>query len=445
MNSEIRVRFAPSPTGYLHVGGARTALFNWLFARHHGGKFVLRIEDTDKARNTEEAVQVILDGLHWLGLDWDEGPGKDGEFCPYFQSQREHLYERYFQKLLAAGHLYEDAGAWRFRSLREIVVVEDIVCGRIEFDLSNPETHPDMTIRRPDGSWIFHFVNVIDDIEMRISHVIRGEDHLSNTPKHLELFKALDCKPPQYAHIPLILNKDGSKMSKRDAGASITSYIESGYAPAAVRNYLSLLGWSPKDNRELLEIEETIRLFDLSKVNRKNAHFDLDKCLWLNTQHLAKLPLTTYREMCLPFIKKAGILFGQPEALDPVIALVREKVKVLSEIPSWISYFYTEDYPIDPEALQKGFANPVAKERLESLQKAFEQVTDWNSVNAEAALKQTAVSVGAKPNEMLLPTRVSVSGRASGPNLFPMLEVLGKERTLARIRHTLSRQNAVVL
>jgi len=440
MNSEIRVRFAPSPTGYLHVGGARTALFNWLFARHHGGTFVLRIEDTDKARNTQEAVQVILDGLRWLGLDWDEGPEKDGGHGPYFQSQREHLYEKYFQQLLASGHLYEDGGAWRFRSLREVVVVDDIVCGRIEFDLSNRETHPDMTIRRPDGSWIFHFVNVVDDIEMRISHVIRGEDHLSNTPKHLELFKALGCQPPQYAHIPLILNKDGSKMSKRDAGASITGYIEAGYAPEAVRNYLSLLGWSPKDDRELLEIEETIRLFDLSKVNRKNAHFDLDKCLWLNSQHLAKTPLDRYRQMCLPFVQKAGISFSAPEALDPVLALVREKVKVLSEIPAWITYFYTEDYPFDPEAVRKAFTNPVAAERLAILAAAFEGLSDWNAINIEAILKQTATELSAKPNELLLPTRVSVSGRASGPNLFPMLEVLGRERSVTRIRHALATQ-----
>jgi glutamyl-tRNA synthetase len=440
MHPAIRVRFAPSPTGYLHVGGARTALFNWLFARHHGGTFVLRVEDTDKARNTQEAVQVILDGLKWLGLEWDEGPLKEGAFGPYFQSQREHLYERYFQQLQAAGHLYEDAGAWRFRSLREVVTVEDIVCGRIEFDLSNPETHPDMTIRRPDGSWIFHFVNVVDDIEMQISHVIRGEDHLSNTPKHLELFKALGCKPPQYAHIPLILNKDGSKMSKRDAGASITGYIEAGYAPEAVRNYLSLLGWSPKDNRELLDIAETISLFDLSKVNRKNAHFDLDKCLWLNSQHLSRMPINTYRDLCIPFIRKAGIHFDNAESLDPVLSLVREKVKVLSEIPAWIGYFFTEDYPFDPEALRKAFANVQSAERLRMLSLAFEKLSLWNAATIEASLKETAANLGAKPNEMLLPTRVSVSGRASGPNLFPMLEVLGKSRVMGRISATLAHQ-----
>ena len=238
MSSPIRVRFAPSPTGYLHVGGARTALFNWLFARHHGGVFVLRVEDTDAARNTAEAVQVIYEGLRWLGLDWDEGPEKEGAHGPYFQSRREAIYERYFEQLRAGGHLYEDGGAWRFRFRREVVEVDDLICGRVSFDFANLDIMPDMTIRRPDGSWIFHFVNVVDDAEMKISHVIRGEDHLSNTPKHIQLFQALGAEPPRYGHIPLILNPDGSKMSKRDKGASLSSYVEGGYVSEAVRNYL---------------------------------------------------------------------------------------------------------------------------------------------------------------------------------------------------------------
>lgn len=435
MSSEVRVRFAPSPTGYLHVGGARTALFNWLYARHHGGKFVLRIEDTDKARNTQEAVQVILDGLRWLGLDWDEGPQAGGAYGPYFQSEREDIYLKHFNQLKDAGHLYEDQGAWRFRSQREVVTVDDAVCGAINFDLSNPETHPDMTIRRPDGSWIFHFVNVVDDIEMRITHVIRGEDHLSNTPKHLELFKALGHTPPRYAHIPLILNKDGSKMSKRDAGASITSYIEGGYAPEAVRNYLSLLGWSPKENREILEISETIQLFALAGINRKNAHFDLDKCLWLNAQHLSKMPASRLRELSLPFLRQAGVSCAQAEELDKVLLLVREKLKLLTEVPDWISHFFTEAYPFAPEAVAKVFGNATAPERLVALANALENLTHWSAEMIEQTLKQTAAAFGAKHTELLLPTRVAVSGRASGPNLFPMLEILGRARAVSRIRH----------
>ena len=233
MSSSVRVRFAPSPTGFLHVGGARTALFNWLFARRNQGTFLLRIEDTDKSRERDQAVQAIYDGLRWLGLDWDEGAGGGGDYGPYFQSERNAIYEKYFSLLQANGGVYVDEGAVRFRSPRKPVIVDDIVCGRIEFDRS---TDPDMTIRRPDGSWIFHFVNVVDDIEMKISHVIRGEDHLTNTSKHVELYEALGVAPPRFAHIPLILNRDGSKMSKRDEGSSITSYIEQGYAPEAVRN-----------------------------------------------------------------------------------------------------------------------------------------------------------------------------------------------------------------
>src|SRR3954454_7209583 len=288
--TEVRVRFAPSPTGYLHIGGARTALFNWLFSRHHEGRLILRVEDTDRGRNTEEAAAAIYEGLRWLDLNWDEGPEVGGNYGPYFQSQRSDIYERYLKRLQDGGDIFDDQGALRFRSPREHVTVDDLVCGKIDFDLTNPGTHPDMTVRRPDGSWIFHFVNVVDDIEMKISHVIRGEDHLSNTPKHLELFEAFRADPPRYGHIPLILNPDGTKMSKRDQGASISGYIEGGYLPEAVRNYLSLLGWSPKDNREKMPIEETIKIFDLEKIHRKSAHFDLEKCTWLNAEYMRELP-----------------------------------------------------------------------------------------------------------------------------------------------------------
>src|SRR5437868_10401658 len=307
MSSEVRVRFAPSPTGYFHIGGARTALFNWLFARHHGGTFVLRVEDTDRVRNTEEAAAAIYDGLRWLGLNWDEGPHVGGDFGPYFQSQRNEIYERYLKKLQNAGHIFEDQGALRFRSPREHVIVDDLVAGKIDFDLSNEQTHPDMTVRRPDGSWIFHFVNVIDDLEMKISHVIRGEDHLSNTPKHIELYRALGAEPPQFAHIPLILNRDGSKMSKRDQGAAVANYIEQGYAPEAVRNYLCRLGWSPKDNREKIDIGEVVRLFELEKINRRNATFDPDKLHWLNGEYAHELSDSEFYDRAVATLRSAGI------------------------------------------------------------------------------------------------------------------------------------------
>src|ERR1700720_1057173 len=361
MSSSVRVRFAPSPTGFLHVGGARTALFNWLFARHHQGTFLLRIEDTDKSRERLEAVQVIYDGLRWLGLEWDEGAGIGGAYGPYFQSERNAIYERYLGLLHAKGVVYEDRGAVRFRSSRQPVIVDDLVCGRIEFDRS---MDPDMTIRRPDGSWIFHFVNVVDDIEMKISHVIRGEDHLTNTAKHVELYGALGTPPPSFAHIPLILNRDGSKMSKRDAGASITSYIEQGYAPEAVRNYLCLLGWSPKDNREKIDIEEVVKLFELEKINRRNAAFDLDKCFWLNGQYIAQMSLDRFIELTRPFLEKADIEASDRDYLRAVLAIVKEKIKLLSDVPEWTRYFFTEQYEFDPAAVEKVFGKPEAAERL---------------------------------------------------------------------------------
>src|SRR5436190_721457 len=305
--TEVRVRFAPSPTGYLHIGGARTALFNWLFSRHNEGKLILRIEDTDRSRNTEEAAAAIYQGLEWLELNWDEGPYVGGNYGPYFQSQRDEIYERYLAKLQEGGHIFEDAGALRFRSPREHVVVEDLVCGKIDFDLTNPGTHPDMTVRRPDGSWIFHFVNVIDDIEMKISHVIRGEDHLSNTPKHIELYRALGATPPQFAHIPLIHNKDGSKMSKRDQGASVDYYIKRGYLPEAVRNYLCLLGWSPKDDREKLATEEIVRIFDLKNVVRGHVTFDPDKLHWLNGEYARELPDDSFQQLARSALQASGL------------------------------------------------------------------------------------------------------------------------------------------
>ena len=323
-----RVRFAPSPTGYLHIGGARTALFNWLYARHTGGTFILRIEDTDAARNSPAAVDVILNGLRWLGLDWDEGPlvaqasclcdspaGKlaaspsssvsptspeltgrmpvplcKGDFGPYFQSQRTENYQRRVEALLSRGLAYAHEGAIKFKMTREPITIHDLVVGDVVRKLTDrEEADPDFVIQRSDGQPVFHLVNVIDDLEMDITHVIRGEDHLSNTAKHIALFQAFGVKPPHYAHIPLILNGDGSKMSKRDKGASLTSYLDDGFLPEAVVNFLCLLGWSPKENREKLTLAETIERFDLPQILRHNAKFDYEKLLWLQGEYAREL------------------------------------------------------------------------------------------------------------------------------------------------------------
>jgi glutamyl-tRNA synthetase len=439
MSSDVRVRFAPSPTGYLHIGGARTALFNWLFAKHHGGKFVLRLEDTDMKRNTEEAMAAIYEGLKWLGLNWDEGPHIGGEFGPYLQSERTDVYERYLKKLQDAGHIFEDQGAVRFRSPREHVIVDDIVAGRIDFDLSNPATHPDMTIRRSDGSWIFHFVNVIDDLEMKISHVIRGEDHLSNTPKHIEIIRALGATPPHYAHIPLILNRDGTKMSKRDAGAGVEYYIRRGYLPAAVRNYLCLLGWSPKDNREKLDIEEIIRIFDLKNIGRSSATFDPDKLHWLNGEYARELSDEKFYQLAVARLKLSGVkLDDYPEKyVRAALQTCKGKINTFDELPAYCGFYFTDDFDYDPQSAAKHFT-PENKPRLTAVRDSLTSLEKFGAAEIEAALKSTAAKLGIKLGAIVHPTRLAATGSNVGPSLYHLLEVLGKEKVLARIDRALS-------
>ena len=439
MSSEVRVRFAPSPTGYLHIGGARTALFNWLFARHQGGKFVLRIEDTDMKRNTEEAMAAIYEGLEWLGLNWDEGPYVGGEFGPYLQSERTELYEGYLKKLQDAGHIYEDQGALRFRSPREHVIVDDIVCGRIDFDLSNPATHPDMTIRRPDGSWIFHFVNVIDDLEMKISHVIRGEDHLSNTPKHIELIRALGATPPHYAQIPLILNRDGTKMSKRDAGARVEYYIRRGFLPAAVRNYLCLLGWSPKDDREKLDIDEIIRIFDLKNIGRSSATFDPDKLHWLNGEYARELSDEKFYEFAVVRLKSSGMkLDDYPEKyVHAALQTCKGKINTFDELPAYCGFYFSDNFEYDPQSAAKHFT-PENKPRLKAVGDSLSSLQKFDAAEIEAALKTAAAKLGVKLGAIVHPTRLATTGSTVGPSLYHLLEVLGKEKVAARIDRALA-------
>lgn len=434
MPSAVRVRFAPSPTGFLHIGGARTALFNWLYAKHTGGTLVLRIEDTDRARNTEEATRAIYDGLRWLGLNWNEGPEAGGDRGPYFQSQREATYQSYLDKLRAVDRVYDDAGSTRFRFAREKVVVDDVICGRIEFDMTSTETNPDMTIRRSDGSWIFHFVNVVDDIEMQISHVIRGEDHLSNTPKHVQLYRAFEATLPRFAHIPLILNKDGSKMSKRDQGASLNTYIEGGYLPEAVVNYLCLLGWSPKDNREKLEIDEVVRLFDLEKIHRKNASFDLDKCTWLNGEYVHELSDDRFHDLARVALERAGIDLSKfsPDYVRAALETCKGKFKIFSELPGYCGFYFKDDFEYNPDGVAKHFI-PENKPRLLAVREAFAALENFDAANLETALKETAAALGVKVGVLVHPTRLAVTGSNAGPSLYHLLEILGKEKVLTRL------------
>ncbi len=431
MSSNVRTRFAPSPTGYLHIGGARTALFNWLFARHFGGTFVLRVEDTDHERNTQAARDAILDGMHWLGLDWDEGPEAGGEYGPYYQSERDEVYDRYFEKLVQAGRVYEDDGAWRFRFDRKPVTLHDLVAGDVTIDYRDESNTPDMAIRRSDGSYVFHFVNVVDDIEMKISHVIRGEDHVMNTPKHLQLFEAFGVTPPVFAHIPLILNPDGSKMSKRDVGAALGTYPAEGFLPEAVVNFLALLGWSPKDDREIFSVQELIDRFSLEAVNRAPAKFDITKCRWLNQQHLMALPAETFAADAAPYCSAAGLPI-RGENFSRIVETVQTKVQTFSEVPEKIAFFFHPDYPIDPEA--RGKVKPGAEAYLAPLAELMEKVADWNADSAKECLHALADELKIRPGAIMFPCRVALTGMGGGPDMGDILSILGREESVRRLR-----------
>ncbi len=459
--SQVRVRFAPSPTGFFHIGSARTALFNWLYARHTGGTFILRIEDTDKERNSEEFLRVIYDSLAWLGMGWDEGPrvggNGGGDHGPYRQSERAHIYREYLEKLKAAGRTYEKDGATWFKLLGERhevydehrkktvtkvktapMVIEDAIRGRVE-----RVEDEDFVIVRSDGNPVFHFVNVVDDIAMRITHVIRGEDHLSNTSKHVALFEAFGVKPPIFAHIPLILKQNGpGKMSKRDQGALIEEYQRRGYSPEAVVNFIALLGWNPGDDREKMPIAEIVRLFDLPAVNQSNARFDDKKMAHMNFLYLQELPAEDYLARARAQLAAAGSAApaaggaAEVEAyVREVLELARPKIKGLDELPAYTAYFWGEDYPTDEKAKAKVLGKGEPKARLAELVEALRApAADFGSDAAlEAVIKALAEARGLGFGDYQGVARMAVTGLSAGPSLTSILRLLGRERVVARL------------
>jgi glutamyl-tRNA synthetase len=449
--SQVRVRFAPSPTGFFHIGSARTALFNWLYARHTGGVFILRIEDTDKERNSEAFLNVIYDSLRWLGMDWDEGPGIGGKFGPYRQSERGEIYQEYLAKLTAAGRTYEKDGAVWFKLLGERyrifddhrkkevekvrntpAVIDDLIRGRVE-----RTEDEDFVIVRSDGSPVFHFVNVVDDIAMQITHVIRGEDHLSNTSKHVELFKAFGAPVPAYAHIPLILKQNGpGKMSKRDQGALIEEYQRRGYLPEALVNFICLLGWNPGGDREKMPIAEIIRLFDLPGVNQSNARFDDKKLAHMNLAYLLEQPADRFVALARAQIERAGAhaaLRADPAYLREVLLISQPKIKALEELPAYTAWFFTEDYAIDPKVREKVMAKGDPRARLAELIAALPGF-DFSSDSAiEQGLAALAAKNGLGFGDYQSVARLAVSGTNVGPSITTIFRVLGRERTLARL------------
>lgn len=443
----IRVRFAPSPTGFLHIGGARTALFNWLYARHTGGTFILRIEDTDAARNTQEAVEVILAGLRWLGLDWDEGPitsdatgPSKGGHGPYFQSQRRAHYQRRVEELLSRDMAYQHEGAVKFKMTRDPITIPDLVVGEVTRELTDREAlEPDFVIVRSDGQPVFHLVNVVDDLDMGITHVIRGEDHLSNTPKHIALFRALGAEPPQYAHIPLILNADGTKMSKRDKGASLATYMEEGYAPEAVVNYLCLLGWSPKGGNEKMTVQEVVQAFDLPQILRHNARFDFTKLQWLNGEYIRGMAPDRFHELAVHALARAQIHTNQYplEYVKAALDTCKEKVKLFSALKDFCAFYFEEEISeFDREAAKKDFS-PENKPRLARLREAYAALSSFDPATLESTLKAVATELGIKAGVLVHPTRLACTGKSIGPSLYHLMAVLGKERVLKRLDRAL--------
>ncbi len=484
--SKPRVRFAPSPTGYLHVGGARTALFNWLFARHAGGTFLLRVEDTDVERNRPELVDGILKDLKWMGLDWDEGP--------YFQSQRLAIYRGAAEKLIASGAAYycycppekygsgdfaedeevsqtkqdKDAAprrvtrcgcrdgrpagggqkpAIRFRvPLGAATQFEDAVFGRSE--VSNEEIEDFVLLRSPKteeqatGLPTYQLGAVVDDIEMRITHVIRGQDHLSNTPKQVLLYRALGAAPPVFAHVPLILGPDRTRLSKRHGATSVGAYADEGFLPEAFRNFLALLGWSPGDDAEFMRTDDLIQRFSLAGVSRTNAIFDRPKLEWFNTQYLQKLPIEELLPHVQAELQRSGL--WQPEWADAkrewfarTVDLLRPRTRLLPDFFTWARAFFSDDFAYDPQAREKFWKDERLPALLGRLAGELDALTEWNHDACDHALRRLAEAQGVKAGLLINATRVAIVGQAVAPPLFDTMVALGKERVVGRLRRAL--------
>lgn len=458
--SQVRVRFAPSPTGFFHIGSARTALFNWLYARHTGGVFILRIEDTDKERNSEAFLNLIYDSLTWLGMNWDEGPKVGGPYGPYRQSERGAIYKEYVDKLLAAGRAYEKDGAIWFKLVGERyevfdehrkktvtkvkvppVVINDMIRGRVE-----RMEDEDFVIVRSDGNPVFHLVNVIDDIAMNVTHVIRGEDHLSNTSKHVLLYEGFGVKPPEFAHIPLILKQNGpGKMSKRDQGALIEEYQRRGYIPEALVNFLCLLGWNPGDDREKMPIAEIIRLFDLPGVNQSNARFDDKKLAHMNMAYLLELPAEAFMKRAREYFERQGenavaraALAADPGYFRDVMMLSQPKIKGVEELPAYTAYFFTEDFATDPKVREKVLGKGDPKTRLRELAAALPGFDLTSDSAIEQGIKDLAAKNGLGFGDYQAVARLALSGTNVGPSITGMIRILGRDRVLRRFEKFLA-------
>jgi glutamyl-tRNA synthetase len=480
----LRVRFAPSPTGYLHVGGARTALFNWLLARRAGGVFVLRIEDTDTERSSAEMVDGILDSMRWLGLDWDEGPGVEGPHAPYYQSQRYGRHRAAAEQLVAVGHAYYDytlpevyerdrqeatakGETWRYDRARYAVTPEraaelaaagarrairfkvpegrtefaDLVHGPVAFDNVNVE---DFVILRSDGVPTYHLSVVCDDIDMQITHVIRGDDHVSNTPKHVLLFEALGAARPQFAHVPLILGSDKKRLSKRHGATSVLEYERQGYLPEAMVNFLALLGWSAGDDRELyFDPQELVPAFSLEGISGGNAVFNTEKLEWMNSQHIMQMPTAELARRVEPLMKAAGVWraeYGDARRdwLCQVLDLFKPRAKFLPEFVERGRVFFADVTSYDESARKKLWAAPETAAHLEALATALSSLDPFEVSTIEPAVRGLAETLGVKAPALMQATRLAVSGSSASPGLFEMLSLLGRDIVVDRLNRAVA-------
>jgi glutamyl-tRNA synthetase len=432
----VRLRFAPSPTGYLHVGGARTALFNWLYARRHGGAFVLRIEDTDVARSSDEMVGGILEGLRWLGIDWDEGPEVGGPHAPYFQSARLDKYRAAAEQLLASGHARRDEGAIRFVVPQGRTTFTDIVHGPIAFE--NEHIEP-FVILRSDGHPTYHLSVVVDDIDMRITHVVCGDDHISNTPKQVLLYHAFGAATPSFAHVPLIMGPDKKRLSKRHGATSVTEYAKLGYLPDAMVNFLALLGWSPgRGDQEIFSRDELVAAFTLDGISGGNAVFNTEKLDWFNHQYLQKLSDEALREAVVGFMETVSGPLPETAGSDGwwtrVLGLLRPRARRLTEFVEQLQPFLYEPADYDSAAVEKHLSAPgVAAAHLAALRDAYETTATFDEVTLEEALRGLAETRGVKAGTLIHGTRIAMTGRMVSPGLFEMLAVLGRPAVVARM------------
>lgn len=430
MSENIRVRFAPSPTGKVHIGNIRAAIYNWLYARHTGGKFLLRVEDTDLERSTPEAIQALLECMQWLGLDYDEEA--------FYQTKNKPRHMEAVEKLLASGHAYRCERTSRDGKTGEVIMFKMPTEGVIEFDdivkgkmSKKAEDIQDFAIVRSDGSPIFHIANVVDDIDQGVTHIIRGDDHVENTFKHICMFKALGAPVPKYGHLSMIVNQQGKPYSKRDGAAFVGEFRDQGYLPDALFNYLLLLGWNPGDDREVLTKSEMIELFDLAKVHVTAAKFDMKKLQWMNGEYIKRMPKDGFTSELVRRVNEAGMTIPEGYDVAYLVDQLQIRTKFLNDIPAACRCFFSDEFEMDEKAVEKRLKKEGVKALLVDLVERFKNAPDWKAPALENLVKELSQGNGMGP--WVHPIRVAVSGRGEGIGLFEMLQLLGREKTIARL------------